>query len=125
MAMLYGIDVVARKRWNKAPDLVLSGPNEGRNVGAIILGSGTVSNAQYAAIRGIPAIAVSAGANSTGDEKLANPVSPIIAQRLVELLERLEVQAGKGALLPHGTALNVNFPDNPQDARWRILLAIW
>jgi 5'-nucleotidase len=61
MALLYGIDVVGATRWGAEPDLVLSGPNEGQNVGAIILSSGTVSNAQYAAVRGIPAIALSAG----------------------------------------------------------------
>lgn len=63
MALLYGLDVAAQKRWGRAPDLVLSGPNEGQNAGAIILSSGTVSNAQYAAVRGIPAIGLSAGAN--------------------------------------------------------------
>lgn len=119
MAMLYGIDVAGKKRWNKAPDLVLSGPNEGQNVGGIILSSGTVGNAQYAALRGIPAIAVSAGANSTGDEKLANPLSRLVAQRTAELVTRLEEQARDKPLLPAGLALNVNFPDNLGGAVWR------
>lgn len=120
MALLYGLDVAGQKRWGKAPDLVLSGPNEGQNVGAIILGSGTVSNAQYAAVRGIPAIALSAGGNSTGDEDLANPISRIVAQRTAELVARLDADGKRSPMLPAGLALNVNFPDNPQGAKWQL-----
>lgn len=120
MAMLYGVDVVAKKRWGKAPDLVLSGPNEGQNVGSIILSSGTVSNVQYAAVRGIPAIAVSGGGNSADDATLANPVSRVIAERTVELVSTLDKQAGSKPILPSGLALNVNMPDNPESAGWRL-----
>ena len=120
MALLYGLDVVGQKRWGRGPDLVLSGPNEGQNAGAIILSSGTVSNAQYAAVRGIPAIALSAGANSAGDQTLDNPVSAAAAKRSVELIAALEKLAGDKPLLPTGIALNVNFPDNPEGAGWRL-----
>jgi 5'-nucleotidase len=111
--------VVGKARWGKAPDLVLSGPNEGQNVGAIILSSGTVSAAQYAAVTGIPAIALSAGAN-TEAASLDNPLSDEVARRSVELLAALEAKAGAGPLLPTGLALNVNFPDNLDDARWEL-----
>lgn len=120
MALLYGIDVAGQNRWGKAPDLVLSGPNEGQNAGAIILSSGTVSNAQYAAVRGIPAIALSAGVNSAGDQGLDNPVSRTVAERSVELVTLLDRNARGKALLPTGLALNVNFPDNPAGAEWRL-----
>jgi 5'-nucleotidase len=120
MATLYGIDVVGQKRWGAAPDLVLSGPNEGQNVGAIILSSGTVSNAQYAAVRGIPAIALSAGPNSTSRENLENPVSQAVAQRTVELVRELDRTARGKQMLADGLALNVNFPDNPEAAEWRL-----
>jgi 5'-nucleotidase len=53
MATMYGLDVVAKARWGKAPDLVLSGPNEGQNVGLIVNSSGTVGNVQFAAGRGL------------------------------------------------------------------------
>lgn len=119
MALLYGLDVEAARRWGKAPDLVLSGPNEGQNVGAIILSSGTVSNAQYAAVRGIPAIALSAGAGSTGDRALANPQSEEVARLSVDLVTTLGTRAKGGALLPANLALNVNFPDKLDGARWR------
>lgn len=118
-ALLHGLDVVGKSRWGKAPDLVLSGPNEGQNVGAIILSSGTVSAAQYAAVSGIPAIALSAGAG-TEAASLDNPVSDAVAGRTVELLAHLEARAGVGPLLPAGLALNVNFPDQPVGARWQL-----
>lgn len=118
-ALLHGLEVVAKARWGKAPDLVLSGPNEGQNVGAIILSSGTVSAAQYAAVMGIPAIALSAGANSEA-ASLENPVSDAVAQRSRELVEHLEARAGEGPLLPAGLALNVNFPDQPSGAAWEL-----
>lgn len=118
-ALLHGLDVVAKARWGKAPDLVLSGPNEGQNVGAIILSSGTVSAAQYAAVMGIPAIALSAGANSEA-ASLDNPVSDAAAQRSVELVAHLDARAGDGPLLPKGLALNVNFPDQPAGAAWQL-----
>lgn len=118
MAMLYGIDVVAARRWGKAPDLVLSGPNIGQNVGHIVVSSGTVSNAQYAMMRGIPAIALSAGADTGEGSALANPASAVVAARTVELIERLEAEAQGAALLPAGTGLNVNFPDRIEGAKW-------
>ncbi len=119
MSMLYGVDVVAQKRWGRAPDLVLSGPNEGQNVGSIILDSGTVSVAQVALMNGIPAIALSAGAATADDKDLANPASPIIAAYSVELIDRLSARAGDGAILPAGVGLNVNFPDKLENLEWR------
>ena len=35
MAALYGIDVVAAKHWGKPPELLISGPNEGHNLGYV------------------------------------------------------------------------------------------
>lgn len=118
-ALLHGLEVVGKARWGTVPDLVLSGPNEGQNVGAIILSSGTVSAAQYAAVMGIPAIALSAGAN-TEAASLDNPLSDAVARRSVELVAHLEAKAGDGPLLPAGLALNVNFPDRLDGARWEL-----
>lgn len=44
-----------------APDLVVSGSNDGVNIGPVTLFSGTIGAARTAAARGIPAIAVSTG----------------------------------------------------------------
>lgn len=113
MATLYGLDVLAPARWKRAPDLVLSGPNEGQNVGRIVNSSGTVGNAQFAAARGLPAIALSAGSNTADNDRLANPLSPIVARLTLKLIDALKAKAGNGPLLPAGLALNVNFPNTP------------
>lgn len=119
-ALLHGLDVVGHARWGKAPDLVLSGPNEGQNVGAIILSSGTVSAAQYAAVMGIPAIALSAGAN-TEAASLDNPLSAEVARHVLMLVAHLDAKSGEGPLLPAGLALNVNLPDQfGEDVRWQL-----
>ncbi len=111
MATMYGLDVLAPARWGKAPDLLLSGPNEGQNVGKVSINSGTIGNAQFAAGRGIAAIALSAGANTVDNTGLANPLSRVVAQLSTKLIATLQAKAGTGPLLPPGVALNVNFPD--------------
>lgn len=118
MGLLYGLDILALARWGKAPDLVLSGPNIGQNGGPSIVSSGTVSNVQHALMRGIPAIALSGGANTGSKEDLVNPLSQQIAKRSLELVDLLDRQAQGGTLLPVGVGLNVNFPDQPEGARW-------
>ncbi|MFT4103093.1 MAG: 5'/3'-nucleotidase SurE [Burkholderiaceae bacterium] len=112
-ATLYGLDVLAQGRWGKPPDLVLSGPNEGGNIGKIVNSSGTVGNVQAAGARGIPAIAVSAGTDTTDNTALASPYSAVVAQMTVKLVDALRAKAGDGPLLPPGLSLNVNFPDAP------------
>ncbi|MHA4838273.1 5'/3'-nucleotidase SurE [Sphingopyxis sp. MSC1_008] len=119
MAMLYGLDILAPARWGKGPDLVLSGPNIGRNAGPIVVSSGTVSNVQYAMMRGIPAIALSAGMNSASKDDLINPLSGEIAKRSLELVDLLDTRTKRGPLLPAGAGLNVNFPDQPGGAHWK------
>jgi len=119
MAMLYGVDVAAAKRWGKMPDLVLSGPNEGQNVGYIVITSGTVSNAQYAAIRGLPAVALSAGTDTVDNRGLANPKSATVARLSADFVRALFARAGRNPVLPAGIALNVNFPDKLEGARWK------
>lgn len=111
MATMYGLDVLAKARWGKAPDLVLSGPNEGQNVGKVVINSGTIGNAQFAAGRGIPSIALSAGTDTIDNAGLANAKSRTVAQLTTRLITALQAKAGGSALLPTGTALNVNFPD--------------
>lgn len=118
MATAYGLDVVGAKRWGgKAPDLVLSGPNEGQNVGLIVTSSGTVSNAEFAAGRGIPAIALSADAKTVGAKDATtgdyadNPASVVVAKQTLRLIKELQDKAGSNPLLPDNLALNVNFPN--------------
>jgi len=106
-ALLYGLDVLAAERWHHAPDLVISGPNEGNNTGHVNPSSGTVANAVYALNRGLPALAVSADGNTTDNAELAGEV----AQLLLRVVEELEhKQRPRQPLLPEGTGLNINVP---------------
>jgi 5'-nucleotidase len=111
MATMYGLDVLAQARWGKAPDVLLSGPNEGQNVGRVVINSGTIGNAQFAAGRGIPSIALSAGTDTVDNAGLAAAGSKTVAQLTIKLIAALQAKAGSSALLPTGTALNVNFPN--------------
>lgn len=113
MAAMYGLDVLATARWGKAPDLLLSGPNEGQNVGKLVINSGTIGIVQFAAGRGIPSLALSAGTDTVDNTALANPKSKIVAQLTTKLIAALQAKAGSSPLLPTGVALNVNFPDAP------------
>ena len=114
-ATLYGIDIAAKKAFNRIPDLVISGPNYGNNTGLINNGSGTVNAALIAINRGIPAIAVSAEQpqnykpfNQLAEGDAEYEVADVVV-RLVGELERRKAVAG-GALLPQGVGLNVNLP---------------
>jgi len=99
---------------NEQPDLLVSGINQGENVGNTAVSSGTVSAAVAALYRGVPAIAVSAGINlaesSTGfpSTSIAYQTS---ADYVVSLIQQLETTQGTDTqLLPTGVGLNVNVP---------------
>lgn len=112
MALMYGLDAPATKRWGKAPDLVVSGPNEGANVGGLNITSGTIGITQFALIRNIPAIAFSVSSNAVDDVSLANPQSQTAASLSLKLIQLLDSQRESAGLLPKGVALNVNFPSS-------------
>jgi len=121
-ACLYGIDVKASEKWGMAPDLVISGPNEGNNTGHINASSGTFNNLLYAINRGLPALAVSdtataqvngsAGLPATGR---ALEVADLVVRLLDEVLDakpprhRAERRPLR-RLMPEGVGLNVNVP---------------
>jgi 5'/3'-nucleotidase SurE len=115
MACLYGIDVKAPKTFAKLPDLVISGPNEGNNIGHINVSSGTVNAVYYAINRGLPAIAVSDAATASVEftaltpASRANEVAAIVVQ-LVDALDQAR-QHAKGRLMPRAVGLNVNVPN--------------
>lgn len=84
----------------KKPDLVISGINDGRNVGPDIFYSGTVGAAAEGAHAGIPSIAVS-HAGLTDAEEMSKT-----AEHLVKLLEKIDWEK-----LPKGRVLNINYPE--------------
>ena len=87
----------------RPPDLVISGINNGSNLGINVLYSGTVSAATEAAILGFPSMAVS----------LAQKKDPPF-DWAVPHIEKLGAWVLKYGL-PRGVALNVNIPALPPD----------
>jgi 5'-nucleotidase len=80
------------------PDLVVSGINEGANLGYDVTYSGTVAAAMEAVISGLPAVAVSLDTYERQNVDYAARVAASVVERLLS----------QG--LPPGTFLNVNVP---------------
>ncbi|MEQ8369073.1 MAG: 5'/3'-nucleotidase SurE [Alphaproteobacteria bacterium] len=87
----------------RPPDLVLSGINEGSNLGEDVSYSGTVAAAKEATLLGMRAIALSQERDSKGrlDWKAAERHAPDLIRRIITL------DWGKGVLV------NINFPARP------------
>lgn len=88
---------------SEQPDMVVSGINEGSNLGDDILYSGTVAAAIEGRFLGLPAIAISLAGTSYLHYDTAAEVGAILVKRLVQ------------NKLPPSTILNVNVPDVPFD----------
>jgi 5'-nucleotidase len=89
------------------PAFVVSGANEGQNVGPIAAISGTVGAARAAAQRGIPALAVSTGRPSSGN-RYDYDVAADLAARQVE-----KTLPAAGATPDTATIGNLNVPSCP------------
>lgn len=109
-SMRYGITTFGPGLWDgAAPELAVSGPNVGSNVGFIqVEFSGTVGAACYAVGQGIPGIAFS----GITDGNLPWNTVPVPARSLVyaDLAQNLTdaVLAAGAPYLPDGVFLNVN-----------------
>ncbi len=119
---------ISRQSNGALPDLLVSGINDGANVGATTQISGTVGAAVTSIGRvlgaSIPAIAVSTDARcdegtSPEDQVVPDPADipdacKEVADFIVALIDELEMRPqygnGKSGLLPAGVALNVNYP---------------
>ncbi|WP_048921294.1 5'/3'-nucleotidase SurE [Rufibacter radiotolerans] len=84
---------------DRRPDLVVSGINHGSNSSISVLYSGTMSAAIEAAIEGLPAIGFSLC-------DYGHEIDFSHTEEYVELIVRQALEFG----IPHGVALNVNFP---------------
>lgn len=91
---------------DKAPDLVLSGVNNGQNLAEDVTVSGTIAGAFQGMSLGIPSIALSLARLSRSQARWATPEAhgPAIVRRLLE------------AGWPADVVINVNFPDRDPDA---------
>lgn len=90
------------------PDLVVSGVNNGLNLGVNVMYSGTVAAALEAVIHGVPAVAVSVENYHVPDWEEARRVLPAI----VDLALTLHRERPPGA---PPSCLNVNIPDLPAE----------
>lgn len=93
------------------PTFILTGPNQGSNLGIATLFSGTVGAAVAGAKAGIPAIAFSGSSGKAHSYTGLQPgdYSFVYADAALRLVDAL-IAAG-APYLPSGTVLNVNFPD--------------
>jgi 5'-nucleotidase len=87
----------------ETPDIVISGINEGANLGDDVLYSGTVAAAMEGRFLGLPAIAVS----SCGWPVKHYETAALVIEKLLARVNTLK--------LPVNTILNVNVPDIPAD----------
>lgn len=118
-----GLDYVLPRYANfSVPDLVLSGPNYGLNLGPFLYTLAGTLGATYTAVeRGIPAIGYSGGysvqtayyhVNETTKAGLKDPAT-IYGQLAADLAQQLITNVAKnggGRLLPFGYGINVNIP---------------
>jgi 5'/3'-nucleotidase SurE len=109
-SIAYGIDTLSPQFFDGPPDLAVSGPNVGSNLGLAVYIAGTVGAANYAATTGgIPAIAFSgADGSSTAWDAEVPAYSSIYAELAAKVVER--VVSGGTPYLPDDVWLNVNFP---------------
>ncbi|EJD38952.1 sure-like protein [Auricularia subglabra TFB-10046 SS5] len=110
-ATLYGLKTLAPKFFGAAPDLVVTGPNVGGNVGFVTdFISGTLGAATAAVLVGIPAIGFSGQTGSHDDSflTLPNAYSGVYAELTTKFVSAV-VASGK-PYLPSGIVLSVNFP---------------
>jgi 5'/3'-nucleotidase SurE len=108
-AVKHGIAELAPKLLGGAPDIVVTGPNVGSNIGIVTQVSGTVGAANEAVSQGIPAIAFSgaSGEQRSFADRKAGDYSDVYAQLAVKITSL--ITASK-PYLPAGIGLNVNFP---------------
>lgn len=93
--------LAVRKLLGRKPSLVVSGINNGANLGDDVTYSGTVAGAREAMLLGLPAIAVSNVSYQPTQWETCGAIARLIAQGVLD----------QG--LPEETLLNVNIPDLP------------
>lgn len=93
------------------PDMVISGINEGANLGDDVLYSGTVAAAMEGRFLGYPAMAVSLANKGNTADIVVKSEYYLTAARVVKDLVLLIVEHG----LPKDTILNVNVPAIPYE----------
>ncbi|KAL6308842.1 sure-like protein [Sparassis latifolia] len=129
-AARYGIQTLAPQFFGGPPELVVSGPNIGSNLGVAVFFSGTLGAACEAAKEGIPSVAFSGTSGSqvsyTTLTSTPNATSTLAAETysaLTATFVQALTSSGISPLLPGGITLNVNYPSvdacpSPADYQW-------
>ena len=99
----------------KAPDLVLSGVNRGRNAGEDVIYSGTVAGALEGTVLGIPSVALSQAINGRSGRP---PFWETSLRYGPDIIRRVIAEG-----IPRDVLINVNFPDCRPDEVKRIAVA--
>ena len=97
------------KLCDRRPAVVVSGINDGYNLGSDVFYSGTVAAAVEGALRGAAGIACSLAPRAADPERAVRFAAAVVRAALSEPI-------------PTGTVLNVNMPGTPSDAyQWTVL----
>lgn len=99
------VELAVHKLMETPPDIIVSGINDGQNIGYDIYHSGTVGAAITGTMFGIPSMAVSISANDFGNGEVWYDSAAHITTFLASLIIDRK--------LPNGTLLNVNVPNMP------------
>ena len=108
-------DVFGKQR----PDLIVSGINQGANLGQDVFYSGTVAAAREAALSGIPAFAVSLVCRQDPQKRKIKFQYSCAAQIVEKVAKKIFVSMGNGSQSrgmknwPRGLVINVNVPNLP------------
>ncbi|KAM3414342.1 hypothetical protein BST61_g10989 [Cercospora zeina] len=108
----HGIAVLSREFFGGPPDLAITGPNVGSNLGIVTQISGTVGAAVEAIQLGIPAVAFSgaSGRQTPWNVDVVEDYVGVYAALVVNVTEAL-TGGEERPILPEGVWLNVNFPE--------------
>jgi 5'-nucleotidase len=96
------------KLCDRAPAVVVSGVNDGYNLGSDVFYSGTVAAAVEGALRGAAGIACSVAPRATDPDRAIRFAAAVVRAAVTEPI-------------PAGTVLNVNMPATSDDYQWTVL----
>jgi 5'-nucleotidase len=97
------------KLCDRTPTVVVSGINDGYNLGSDVFYSGTVAAAVEGALRGAAGIACSLAPHAQDPERAVRFAAAVVKAAVAEPI-------------PPGTVLNVNMPETPSDGyQWTVL----
>lgn len=105
------------KVFEEDPNIIISGINDGYNMGQDVYYSGTVAAAREGAILSIPSLAISIEADNSSNKREYDCAIKVL-DIVLEKLDKVKEADGDQKLLhnwPLGTLININVPNIPYD----------